>query len=214
MMSALILFINLLLIGAGKVGRGVRRIWTRLINRLDIIALVVLCSVAAGSPLPPDARARVVAAADAMVGWHEATGRNDGRNIDSILAAVGLAGTRAPYCAAFVVKAGDDAFGRVLNPYPRSAWSPDMVLRPTWTRGKGGPEPRPADTFGIHFPAKKRVAHTGLVRRNLGNVIETVEGNTSRDAAPGSAADRDGGGVYRKRRLRTQIHSVRDWITR
>lgn len=164
------------------------------------------------APLPADARSRVLAAADAMTGWHEATGRNDGRNIDAILSAVGMEGTRAPYCAAFVVKAGDDALTRALNPYPRSAWSPDMVPRPTWTRARGGPEPRPGDTFGIYFPAKKRVAHTGLVRRNLGNVIETVEGNTSADAAPGSAADRDGGGVYRKRRLRRQIHATQDHL--
>jgi len=181
-----------------------------MIRALLILALALTAAHAA--PLPGDARARVVAAADAMLGWHEATGRNDGRHIDSILAAVGMAGTRAPYCAAFVVKAGDDAFGRALNPYPRSAWSPAMLPRPTWTRAKGGPEPRAGDTFGVYFPAKGRVAHTGLVRRNLGNVIETIEGNTSPDAAPGSAADRDGGGVYRKRRLRRQIHATQDHL--
>ncbi len=176
--------------------------------------LLLLLAVVAGLTEPghSDDRARVIAAADAMTGWHEATGRNDGRNIDAILAAVGLAGTRNPYCAAFVVKCGDDALGRAQNPYPRSAWSPDMVPRPTWTRARGGPEPRPADTFGIYFPAKGRVAHTGLVRRNLGNVIETVEGNTSADAVPGSAADRDGGGVYRKRRIRAQMHSTQDHL--
>jgi hypothetical protein len=187
---------------------------------LALVLIVFSCGAARAAESAPSSfpypvstfRSRIIAAADAMVGWHEATGRNDGRNIDAILGAVGLAGTRNPYCAAFVVKCGDDALGRAFNPYPRSAWSPDMVPRPTWTRARGGPEPRPADTFGIYFPAKGRVAHTGLVRRNLGNVIETVEGNTSPDAVPGSAADRNGGGVCRKRRLRAQLHATQDHL--
>lgn len=173
-----------------------------------LLALTLLVVVAHA-----DDRARVIAAADSMVGLKEKTGRNDGVAIDAILDSVGLAGTGAPYCAAFVVKVGDDALGRKANPYPRSAWSPDMVVRPTWLRGRG-PEPQAGDTFGIYFPGKGRVAHTGLIRRNLGNVFETVEGNTSIDAVAGSAADREGQGVARKRRLRTQIYATRDWITR
>jgi hypothetical protein len=42
--------------------------------------------------------------------------------------------------------------------------------------------------------------------------VLTVEGNTSPEAASGSAADRDGGGVWSKRRLVRQIFAVRDWI--
>lgn len=159
-----------------------------------------------------DARRAIIQAADGMVGLKEKTGRNDGVAIDAILASVGLAGTGAPYCAAFVVKCGDDALGRKANPFPRSAWSPDMVVRPTWLRGKGR-EPQAADAFGIYFPRKGRVAHTGLIRRNLGNVLETVEGNTSGEAVAGSAADREGQGVFRKRRLKAQIYAVRDWIS-
>jgi hypothetical protein len=43
-------------------------------------------------------------------------------------------------------------------------------------------------------------------------VVVTVEGNTSPDAAPGSAADRNGDGVWSKRRLIRQIFAVRDWM--
>lgn len=160
---------------------------------------------------PPSAREAVIAFADTALGIREATGRNDGKSIDAILATVGMAGTGAPYCAAFVVWVGDNALGKSKNPYPRSAWSPDMVRDATWTRGKGR-APQPGDTFGIFFPAKNRIAHTGLIRRNLGSVFETLEANTSGDAVSGSAADRDGSGVFKKRRLAKQVHSARDWI--
>jgi hypothetical protein len=87
-----------------------------------------------------------------------------------------------------------------------------MVQSPTWTRANGGQEPRAADAFGIYFPRKGRVAHTGLIESASRSVFVTVEGNTSPEAAAGSAADRDGGGIWRKRRLRSQVHSVRSWV--
>lgn len=86
-----------------------------------------------------------------------------------------------------------------------------MVKGATWIRGNGQ-EPQPADTFGIYFQAKGRVGHTGIVRRNMGNVLETTEGNTSGDVVAGSTKDREGNGVFRKRRLKSQVYAVRDWI--
>ena len=157
-----------------------------------------------------DPRAAVLAVAQSAVGWTEATGRNDGPEIERILASTGNR-RGEPYCAAFVYWAGMTAgFPRL---YPRSAWSPDMVAAPTWTRARGGREPQPADAFGIYFPARGRVAHTGLIAENRGAVFLTIEGNTSPEAISGSAADRDGGGVWRKRRLRSQVWSVRNWFS-
>lgn len=170
----------------------------------SLLSLLALALTASAEP-----RAAVLAAAQSAVGWQEATGRNDGPQIERILAGTGNR-RGDPYCAAFVYWSGLTAGFPKL--YPRSAWSPDMVAAPTWTRARGGREPQPADTFGIYFPAKGRVAHTGLIEQNRGSVFVTIEGNTSPDAAPGSAADRDGGGVWRKRRLRSQVHAVRDWI--
>lgn len=158
-----------------------------------------------------DPRADVLAVARGALGWREATGRNDGPEIERILASTGNR-RGEPYCAAFVYFCGLTAGYPKL--YPRSAWSPDMAQAPTWTRARGGREPQGADAFGIFFPAKGRVAHTGLIESNRGAVFVTIEGNTSPDAAAGSAADREGGGVFRKRRLRSQIYAVRDWITR
>jgi len=84
-------------------------------------------------------------------------------------------------------------------------------VRPTWTRAKGGQEPQLGDAGGIYFPSKKRIAHTFLIK-SCGRVVVTIEGNTSPEAGADTAADRDGGGFWSKRRLPSQIYSVRNWI--
>lgn len=188
------------------------------------LALVAAATggVCASAPLPriesPSApapralvapRDRVLAEASALVGTTEATGRNDGPMIEAILKSAG-ASKGDPYCAAFnywcYLRAGLAA--RV----PRSAWSPDWVRAATWTRAKGGRTPMPGDSFGIYFASKGRVAHTGLVEEWGDRSVRTLEGNTAPEAVAGSAADRDGGGIYRKRRLVSQIYAVRNWL--
>jgi hypothetical protein len=156
-------------------------------------------------------RAKVIAEARRWIGTREATGQNDGPGIDAILGTVGLAGTRAPYCAAFNATVYSRA--GVQGAWPRSAWSPDWLRGATWTRASGGRLPAPGDVFGIYFPSKGRIAHTGLVEQWGTSVVVTIEANTSPDAAPGTEADRNGDGIWRKRRLVRQIHSVRDWIS-
>ncbi len=153
-------------------------------------------------------REKVLRVADAEVGVREKTGRNDGE-VDKYLRAVDLGGSRAPYCAAFVYWVGEEALADA-NPYPKTAWSPSMVVRgPKVTsdfRPKGG------ETFGIYFRSKKRVAHTGLIEERQGASLITVEGNTSASASVGSAADREGHGVYRKRRHLRTVYNYRDWL--
>lgn len=162
------------------------------------------------SPIPtPGPRERVLGVATALIGTKEATGKNDGPIIEAILASTGNR-KGDPYCAAFNYYVYREA--GLSNFVPRSAWSPDWVRSPTWTRADGGRSPEPADAFGIYFPSKKRVAHTGLVKSWGSSAVVTVEGNTSPEAASGSSADRDGGGIWSKRRLVRQIHSVRNWL--
>lgn len=153
-------------------------------------------------------RERVLFEASQLVGTVEATGRNDGPIVEAILASTGNH-RGDPWCAAANRYVYDAAGFRAFG--PRSAWSPDWVASPTWTRQRGGPDPLPGDAFGIYFASKGRVAHTGLVRK-WGPAVLTYEGNTSPDAVPGSAADRDGGGYFSKRRLRSQIFSTRSWL--
>lgn len=155
------------------------------------------------------ARKRVLSTAIGLVGTREATGNNDGSVVEAILASTGNH-RGDPYCAAFCyycyLQSGLASF------VPRSAWSPDWVDRPTWTRKSGGKTPEPGDTFGIYFPSKDRVAHAGLVRSWGPRSVVTIEANTSPEARAGSAADRDGGGVWSKRRLIQQIYAVRNWL--
>lgn len=152
-------------------------------------------------------RDAVMAAARSQIGTQERTGRNDGP-VEKYLTSVGLA-KGDPYCAAFVYWCGREALGP-RNPFPRSGWSPDMVSRPDWLRGKGKP-PEAGDTFGIHFASKGRVAHTGLVAARNAASITTIEANTSPQAATGEA-DRNGDGVWRKIRPLSTIHSTKRWL--
>jgi len=152
-------------------------------------------------------RESVISVAQTCIGWREATGNNDGVQIDRILASVGLAGTRNPYCAAFCVFCYQEA--GLGSKIPRSAWSPDMVANPTWKQGRGE-TPRPADVFGIFFASKGRVAHAGLIEKWGNGMAVTIEANTSPQADPGSEADREGEGVWRRWRLTSSIYAVRN----
>ncbi len=177
---------------------------------LSLLAMAGMSSIPgpASAPVPKTDREKVVAVAASQIGVTEKTGKNDGE-VDKYLAAVGLAGTRNPYCACFNYWCGREALGKA-NPYPKSAWSPDHVKggrRVTETN-----EIKPGETFGIYFPSKGRIAHTGLVEKREGGNLVTIEANTSGNAASGSAADRDGQGVFRKRRPWRTVHSTRDWI--
>ena len=116
----------------------------------------------------------------------------------------------SPYCASFNAWCYHE--GGAPPGWPKSAWSPDWVRSPTWSATKGGRTPKPADAFGIYFASKGRVAHTGLIETWGDASAVTLEGNTSPGAEFGAASDRDGDGIWRKRRLIRQIYAVRRWV--
>ncbi len=158
-------------------------------------------------PKPTTARASLVAVALKEVGTVERTGRNDGP-VDKYLQAVGLGGTRNPYCAAFVYWAGKAALGS-RNPFPRSAWSPDFASGPD--ASKTITTARPGDTFGIYHSNLGRIGHTGLVRGWQGRYLWTIEANTSPAAATGEA-DRNGDGVWSKLRDPRTVYKIKSWL--
>jgi hypothetical protein len=168
-----------------------------------LIAFLAYPLVGWGATSP---RELVLEQARQAIGIREATGRNDGPLVDEILSSVNLEGTKSPWCAAFIVWVGDKAFGSTLfNPYPRSAWSPVFLTKPTWDRQRKGTSLKPADVFGIWFNSMGRVAHVGLVEKSEGDWLVTIEGNTN------GGGGRDGDGVYRRRRLATNVLG-RGWL--
>lgn len=144
------------------------------------------------------------------LGVRELTGNNDGWAVERYLATTGLKGGYA-WCAAFInwtmVNCG------VETP-EAAAWSPswftDHVIyhRGVLVSGdRGYHRPDRADVFGIYFTSKNRVAHVGMVWVwNAGNNFVTIEGNTN------EAGSREGDGVYRKYRLKSQVYQVARWV--
>lgn len=154
-------------------------------------------------------REAILDVARPLIGQTETHGSNRSPLIDQMNRLTGVA-MGSPYCASF--NAWCYSEGKAPPGWPKSAWSPDWVKSPTWTSAKGGKTPQPADAFGIWFSNKGRVAHTGLIEKWEASSAVTIEGNTSPSAEFGAASDRDGDGIWRKRRLVRQIYSVRDWI--
>lgn len=153
-------------------------------------------------------RDQVAATYSGQVGVREATGRNDGPQVKMYLASVNLKQGYA-WCGAFVnwVYRQHNIKGPA-GAAMANAWF--TKARTVWRRGD--PEAfhaEKADVFGIYYPGLKRIGHVGFVEKwdHGSDVVITVEGNTN------GAGSREGNGVYRKRRLKSQIYAVADWIT-
>lgn len=154
-----------------------------------------------------DSRNRVKSIASSQIGIKEGTGNNDGDEVEKYLQHVGLQKGYA-WCAAFVCWVYSQA--GIEN--PKSAWCPTLFRKKNiiYQRNKRDLQanPRHADTFGIWFNSLKRVAHVGLIDEwPRGSHFISVEGNTNNEQS------RDGDGVYRKRRLKTQVYQVSDYIS-
>lgn len=153
-------------------------------------------------------RDNVACVMDSYVGVREATGKNDGLEVENFLSYVKM-GKGNPWCAAFVCY----VLGESCINNPRSAWSPALFPKKNVIYQKNdktkNATPNVGDVFGIYFTNLKRVAHVGFVREwSDGNYYVTVEGNTNQ------AGSREGDGVYRKRRLKSQVYQISDFISR
>ncbi len=138
-----------------------------------------------------------------QVGVREATGHNDGKEVEKYLRSVGL-GKGYAWCAAFVAWSHKE----VNIPNPESAWSPDwfrsnVVYRADWR--KQNITVLPGMVAGIYFPDKKRIAHIFFIDSSDNNNYYTVEGNTN------GAGSREGDGVYRKIRPKKSVYAIADY---
>jgi hypothetical protein len=163
--------------------------------------ILILCSGFQSGPI----RDKVAQIYTAQIGVREKTGHNDGIMVEIYLHYVGLSKGQ-PWCASFVCW----CYGRAGVWNPRSGGCPDL-FRPKYViykRTVTGPQqvPRQADIFGLYFPEKGRVAHTGFVDKWGDTYAITTEGNTN------EAGSREGDGVYHKRRLKRSIYVVASYI--
>lgn len=142
------------------------------------------------------------------VGVTEATGHNDGE-VEKYLRYVGLK-KGDPYCAAYC----SWVYAQECLPNPRSGWSPSWFPQDKVVYEKGREENtvvQQGDVFGIYFKDKGRIAHVGMIIDMNNQWVTTVEANTSPDKNEGEAT-REGDGVFKKKRLKSQIYKVANWI--
>lgn len=151
--------------------------------------------------VPPSGISISTAAAD-YVGVREATGKNDGPEVEYFLAQTGHPRGTA-WCGAFTYTAHIEAGLRPPGDPSAYAWSPTWFS--TTTRLVAVDRCEPGDVMGIYFPSLGRIAHVGVVERRDGDVLTTIEGNTN------DASSREGDGVYRKRRKAGTVRAAARW---
>lgn len=139
-----------------------------------------------------------------QVGVREATGHNDGPEVEKYLKATGL-GKGYSWCASFVRWTFDQAgVPTNITAYSPTAHNSISII---WFQDKQVDEVAPADVFTLWYLAKNRIAHTGFIDSDGGNgMVETVEGNTN------GGGSRDGDGVYKRKRLKRSLYSITRWI--
>lgn len=156
----------------------------------------------------------VVAFALTQVGVSEATGENDGPQVELYLKSVGL-GKGFKWCGAFPHYCFRMC-GAVLEPHRQFAsaayWHPadrrvwDVA---TWKPdiGEFKPSGKPGYQVGYFFRNLGRIAHTESYEKETQDWIYTIGGNTSGD----DGVNRDGGGVYARKRMRKQCTCISRW---
>jgi hypothetical protein len=137
------------------------------------------------------------------IGVRELTGHNDGKRVEEYLASCKLSKGN-PWCAAFITWTYQQARVKTVVSGYAPNWFPKSNV--IYSRqSKNNLTPATSDVFGIYFANKKRIAHVGFIDRWGDNYAITVEGNTN------EAGSREGDGVYKKRRLKSQIYKISRW---
>jgi len=138
-----------------------------------------------------------------QIGVREATGRNDGKQVELYLKSVGL-GKGYAWCAAFVKWTFDHCGIKTsINAMALSADRPGYYV---YFKGIRIKEPMPGDVFTLYYPKLKRIGHTGFFDKQINSKIyRSVEGNTN------AAGSREGDGVYIKYRSYNSTYSINRW---
>lgn len=140
-------------------------------------------------------RDRALEVADDYLFVREATGKNDGKEVEAFLKNVGLPSGYS-WCAAYVYSVFKMAAVElgIDSPVPKTAGVLDL-----WGKAKKYrvTDPQPGDVFIMDFGGGK--GHTGLITEVKGSRAYTNEGNTAADPTY-AGQDRDGNGVFERNR--------------
>ena len=168
---------------------------------MRILIFILLLCVGHHNCLP---QSRITLIYTSQIGVVEATGRNDGKQVEAYLKAVNL-GKGYPWCAAFVkwcfVQLG------TKNKINAMALSCDRPGHYVYFKGNKIRTPQPGDVFTLYYAKLKRIGHTGFFDKDVnGKIYRSVEGNTN------SAGSREGDGVYIKYRSYKATYSINRWL--
>ena len=138
-----------------------------------------------------------------QIGVREATGKNDGKQVEAYLKSVKL-GKGYPWCAAFVhwcfVQCG---IKTTINAMALSSHRPGHII---YFKGTKIQTPQAGDVFTLYYPKLKRIGHTGFFDKQINSKIyRSVEGNTN------AAGSREGDGMYINYRSYNSTYSINRW---
>lgn len=104
------------------------------------------------------------------------------------------------WCASFV----SWVFTKNNIPNPQSGWSPNFALKPDriWDKNIKN-KLKPGDVCTFYYTNLGRVGHTGIITQVYDDYVITIEGNTG-----GGGINREGDGVYKKKRSLDKIYTV------
>lgn len=168
-----------------------------------VFALLITTTVINLSYSQCSQQQRLVYAYTSQIGVREATGKNDGKDVEKYLKTVGL-GRGYAWCAAFVKWCLIQAdISNSVNGMALSAHNKNNLV---FYKKKFYKSPRAGDVFTLYYATLKRIGHTGFYNMQINSSIyETVEGNTN------EAGSREGDGVYRKKRSFNATYSISRW---
>lgn len=147
---------------------------------------------------------KVIDTYTSQIGVREATGHNDGVQVEAYLKTTGFT-KGAAWCAAFLSWTFIQSDVSAI----KSAWAPAWFppAKTIYTKGRhDNLKPDRADVFGLYF--NNMIAHVGFIDEwpPSDDFAITVEGNTN------TAGSSEGDGVYRKRRLKNNIYKISRWV--
>ena len=145
----------------------------------------------------------------AEVGTME-VGDNDGEKVRQYLGSVNLT-HGFPWCAAFVYWCHKECDIAPLPARPFAAaakWDEKPVWRPEGWSPQADPYTpisEDGDVGTLWYNNLGRIGHCFIIVDEDKDYVTTVEGNT------GSGGEREGSGVFKRKRLKKSLHSVARW---